>query len=291
MNTYIYNNKVASVFDSQEWPLGPNAMKILERVVPSQIEINDYDSIADVFDEVMALDFHEATQHIRWHEIDNLCPHKTLHCLDLCCGTGLFLFMLAKRRDIHAFGIDISRGQIGIAKSRQIQSRSAISYSVSDILSADYPIGMGLVTINFDALNHLESAHDWSLVFKRVYSTLSDEGMFLFDINLPERLIVDWNNPEVIVKENITYVQLAHPVEIRDDGVVRLTDMIIFKDDGSGNFTKRSARIRQFALPLSRVLQLLANVGFSSVEAIAVFGNRPDGHIFNKNRAFIRACK
>jgi hypothetical protein len=74
-------------------------------------------------------------------------------------------------------------------------------------------------------------------------------------------------------------------------GVLRATPMIIFYRNDDGRFERRLALIEQFAAPLQEVVNLLGDCGFSETRILQEPDANPQGHLFNRNRAFILATK
>jgi len=253
------------------------------------LKINDYDPIADVFDEVMGNDFHAATHPIRRKVALQLTRDTPLRCLDLCCGTGLFFELLGNDLPIMGYGLDRSAREIGIAKKRTTIRNMRIDFRVGDVITAEYPTNLNMVTINFDALNHLNGASLWRQVFRKVFRALGEDGAFLFDINLPERLAHDWDRPEVIIKNDILYVQVSFRPKVRGNRVVRRTPMIVFSRCSDDHFVRSVALIEQFAMPVREVVALALSAGFRSADVLTPPTAHAVDHIFNKNRAFILA--
>lgn len=249
-------------------------------------EVNDYDPIAPAFDAVMGQDFHDATHHLRQGIAAELFSGTPLRCLDLCSGTGLFLDRLSQTIPLIGHGLDLSRGQVDIAIERNAGGR--IQYSVADVTIAAFPNEMDLVSINFDALNHLPTPK-WHEVLARSRESLRPGGALILDVNLPDRLTSDWEAPEVIIKDDFAYVQLGLPFMRLGSAVTRRTPMIVFRREASGSFLRSEALIEQHAIPLQELVAQLIGVGFSTVDIIQDSSASPKGHIFNKNRAFLRA--
>jgi ubiquinone/menaquinone biosynthesis C-methylase UbiE len=272
-----------------EFPFGSFAASL--PIVVRGVRVNDYDPIAEVFDQLMAIDFHAATHAIRREVVKGLAGHKQIRCLDLCCGTGLFFSLLASEFPIQGYGIDKSRGQISVARARKVSPYASITYQVGDVRKVSFPKDVNLVTINFDALNHLLSEEEWRQILDKSRRSLTDNGVLLFDINLPERLAGDWSNPEVIVKDNLAYIQLGYAPVARKGTITRRTQMIIFKKTKRDVFARIDALVEQFSMSLSDVIKLLEGSGFRHIELISKQNETPKGHIFNKNRAFLCARK
>jgi SAM-dependent methyltransferase len=255
------------------------------------LRVNDYDPIADVFDRIMADDFHSATYEIRRKVALSLERKGPLRCLDLCCGTGLFFSLLAADLPIVGYGLDCSKREVDIAQKRRIASGGRIDFRVEDIVATDYPPSIDFVTINFDALNHVRGSSLWQQILQKSLRSLVDGGILLFDINLPERLARDWNCPEIIIKDDLCYIQHGFKPQFRALTITRRIGMIVFSKLVDGRFARSTALIEQFAMPAQDVLDLAKSAGFRHAEVIVATGEDPVGHIFNKNRAFILARK
>jgi len=256
-----------------------------------RLNVNDYDPIAEVFDDVMGTDFHAATHQLRRHVLQEHFHGQELVCLDLCCGTGIFFSLLAKDWSIRGLGIDLSSRQVDVARARAQSHSSHLQYENGDVTRTGYPERVDLVTINFDALNHLRSAELWKQTFAKAYASLKRGGGLLFDINLLQRLQGDWNKPEIIIKKHLMYIQVAFPPVYNSDGIIRRTHMLVFSRMDCGAFRRVDAVVEHLAMPVDRVFSLLDNAGFREARIVEAYRNEPRGHIFNKNRAFLFAIK
>ena len=253
--------------------------------------INDYDPIASVFDEIMGEDFIAAVDDFRIAQLSNILARKPLcRVLDLCCGTGLFLCRIAGLVKIDGIGIDLSAGQLEVASAR-VQAEVAPARLVrGDILSTDFPPDCDLVTINFDSLNHLRSLDEWKSIFAKAFNALIPGGSLAFDLNTPERLQSDWSVPEVIVKKNVTYLQVGLKAGCRNGCVTRKAHMIIFKRRGD-LFERMSALVEHMAVPNDKIKDLLHQAGFSRVSWFFASREQCKRLVFLKNRAFFLAQK
>lgn len=247
---------------------------------------NDYNPIARLFDEIMGYDFHDATYPLRKTVAQRLMPDGYGACVDLCCGTGLFLWQLTKDFQIRGQGIDLSREQIAIAQKRL--AHTSIGLRCENILSAELPNNTDLVTINMDALNHLRT-ETWPELFAKIGRALSPTGGLLFDYNLPERLNMDWNSPEIIIKDHLTYIQIGNDPIHAGRTISRRTPMVIFEEGYNGTFQRHIAAVEHFSMPLEDTIAALRAAGLTKIEVVAHEGPTPNGHIFNKHRAYLLA--
>jgi SAM-dependent methyltransferase len=252
------------------------------------LTVNDYDAIAGAFDDIMGIDFHAATYGIRRAQIEKQIGARPFRSLDLCCGTGIFLEQITKDFPVEGYGIDLSKGQLDIAQQRLAGRK--VTLRIGDVTQTEFPADLDLVTMNMDALNHLTSPTQWDIVFEKTFAALKRGGLFSFDINLPKRLLNDWNNIEYVGKPHVHYIQLAEKPEPKDGFIWRRTPMVVFKQQDNGLFAIHRAVIRQMAVPLDKVDTMLKERGFQKVYW-QYAPEKPEGHIFNKNRAFVFAIK
>ncbi len=168
----------------------------------------------------------------------------SIRCLDIACGTGSFLRVLKKKfkNSVGCTGIDISTGQIRSARSIAEKEHLDISFKVGDVLITDFPKGMDIVTMNLDAMNHLRQPRDWKKLMSKVAGSLAPGGIFLFDINTQARLRDDLNDPEVIIKKDLTYVQVGVKLSMIGSFVLQQHIMQIFKKE-NGNIREYNAHI------------------------------------------------
>jgi SAM-dependent methyltransferase len=253
--------------------------------------VNDYDPIASVFDEVMGCDFLAAIGDFRITKLVDLLSKKSHYrVLDLCCGTGLFLCRIASLVKIDGIGIDLSKRQLEVASARVRDEAAPVRLVRADILRTEFPSCCDLVTINFDSLNHLRKLEDWEAIFKKAFEALAPGGTLAFDVNTPERLTRDWDYPEVIVKEDLTYIHIGLEVKHFGGCVTRRTPMIIFKRHGA-LFERIQALVEHMAVPNATIERILKESGFSRVSWYFPSKEQTKRHIFLKQRAFFVAEK
>ncbi len=113
-------------------------------------------------------------QLLRWMEAKGFAPKTSL---DLACGTGI-LCELLHRQGIHAAGMDLSPGMIGIARA----GCPEIDYEVADMVTYHPGHQFDLVTCTGDAFNHIPGLDDLRIIFRNILDYLSPGGWLVFDI-------------------------------------------------------------------------------------------------------------
>lgn len=253
------------------------------------LRVNDYDDIAPVFDAVMGTDFLAASAPSVLAVIERSFGQRwPIRHLDLACGTGLFVCLVAQRFQTESYGIDLSRGQIIQAQKQARSQRLHATFNVGDIRHATFPRNCHLVTLNFDSLNHIGPPEQWARLMRRVRECLTDDGLFIFDVNTPQRLERDWEHPEVILKGTLTYVQCGLQLHKKCEYVSRCLFIQVF-EQSNGTIAKHSALVQHTAVTKKILLDLLRANGFSNVQTLRIPKSTRRKHIFMKNRLFMIA--
>lgn len=253
--------------------------------------INDYDHIAEIYDEVMGVDISKIIFPAYCKIIQKTFPSsEKLRYLDMACGTGSFLRIFKKKfgKRAECFGIDLSKEQIKSAKRIAGKAKLEITFRVGNVLTAAFPKNLDVITMNLDAMNHLRRPKDWKILLTKAAKHLKPGGIFLFDINTQERLRNDLNSPEVIIKKNLTYVQVGVKLSRIGSFVLQQHIMQIFKKEGN-QIKEYNAHIQQIAPSKKELFSMLKKAGFDKIREIPYSENLRSKHIFLKNRLFVLA--
>ena len=182
--------------------------------LPLKRVINDYDDFAPAYEEIMGEDFANIILPKYTEIAKKFFGGKNIRYLDLACGSGSFdrKFLKVWKGTVEAFSMDSSSKQIKIANKKSVESKIKINYSVGDIIKTNFPKNIDIVVMNFDVINHIRSLNDWKKLFSKIYKNLNSGGILLFDFNTQKRITNDWNQAEIIVKPNMTYVEIGSGV-------------------------------------------------------------------------------
>lgn len=116
-----------------------------------------------------------------WYQLKNLFPDvKGKNVLDLGYGYGWHCKEAVKRGALHVLGIDMSTKMIREAEVRNADEK--ITYRICGIEEYEYPLNTYDLVISNLALHYIE---DIQAVYRHVYQTLKESGIFLFNIEHP----------------------------------------------------------------------------------------------------------
>lgn len=147
-----------------------------------------YVNFAEIYDQVMA-----DVPYRRWMDyiqsIWSVLGFSPATVLDLACGTGNMTMELALR-GYEVIGVDSSEAMLQVAR-RKFRSQGLIAEFIQgDMRDFVIPKQVDAVISVFDSLNYLLEPDDLKRAFQRVYACLRDGGVFVFDVNTPERLAI-----------------------------------------------------------------------------------------------------
>lgn len=106
---------------------------------------------------------------------------------DLACGTGSVTAILA-RRGMDVIGVDLSEEML-TAAFQKVQDMAHPPRFVCQPLQELYlPRGVDLAVCALDSLDYITDPADCAEAIRRIYKALNPGGVFIFDVNTPEKL-------------------------------------------------------------------------------------------------------
>ena len=108
--------------------------------------------------------------------------------LDLACGTGSMSILLAKV-GYRVTGVDLSEEMLTVAADKAWELEENRPFFVRQRMERlRLPEPVDWVFSGLDSINYLTRPEDCRETFRRVYQALTPGGVFLFDVNTPEKL-------------------------------------------------------------------------------------------------------
>ena len=122
-----------------------------------------------------------------YHEIldkEGICP-KT--AVDLACGTGSVALLLA-RMGYRVIGVDMSEEMLTVAQQRAFEQIGYPMFIRQRLQELFLPKGVDMAVCALDGLDYILEPKDCAQAIRRVYKALNPGGIFIFDVNTPEKL-------------------------------------------------------------------------------------------------------
>ncbi|SER79899.1 class I SAM-dependent DNA methyltransferase [Salisediminibacterium halotolerans] len=107
--------------------------------------------------------------------------------LDLGCGTGTLTIYLALS-GYNVTGLDLSGDMLAVAQKKAQDERAPVTFVQQDMRELTGFNRLDGVTLFCDGLNYLTDEADVCEVFRRVYDSLTEGGVFVFDVHSPYKM-------------------------------------------------------------------------------------------------------
>lgn len=138
-----------------------------------------YDRLTSDVDYRAAVDFYFAIM-----ERESVAPRSAV---DLACGTGSVTALLAQR-GIPVTGIDLSEEMLTAALQKTQELPLRPNFICQNLRDLYLPRAVDLAVCALDSLDYITEPEDCAAAIRRVYKTLNPGGIFIFDVNTPEKL-------------------------------------------------------------------------------------------------------
>ncbi len=107
--------------------------------------------------------------------------------LDLACGTGSVALILA-RKGLRVTGVDMSEEMLTVAAQRAQEAENRPLFVCQQLQELSLPVAADLAVCALDGLDYILDPADCQKAVARVYKALNPGGIFIFDVNTPEKL-------------------------------------------------------------------------------------------------------
>ena len=122
-----------------------------------------------------------------YHEILNKEGVRPKNAVDLACGTGSVALLLAKM-GYRVIGVDMSEEMLTIAQQRAFEQIGYPMFVRQKLQELFLPKGVDMAVCALDGLDYILDPADCKMAIQRVYKALNPGGIFIFDVNTPEKL-------------------------------------------------------------------------------------------------------
>ena len=195
-----------------------------------------------------------------YHEILNGEHIRPRTAADLACGTGSVALLLA-REGMQVVGVDLSEEMLTVAAQKAQEADVTIQFTCQSLQRMRLPRGVDLAVCALDGLDYILDPSDCAEAIRRVYKALNPGGIFIFDVNTPEKLRA--MDGQVFVDEDDDVFCLWRG-EFDEQTNVCSYGMDLFQR--RGNVWERSfEEHREYAYTTPQLTQFLKEAGFTNV--------------------------
>ena len=191
---------------------------------------------------------------------------KPRTAVDLACGTGSVAVRLAQK-GMTVTGVDLSAEMLCIASQKAQTLEHAPLFVCQPLQELHLPVAVDLAVCALDSLDYITQPEDCARAIRRIYKALNPGGIFIFDVNTPEKLKA--MDGQVFLDEDED-VYCVWRGEFDEQTNICSYGMDLFQRQG--NVWHRSfEEHREYAYSREQLLGYLRDAGFTH---IAVYADR-----------------
>ena len=130
----------------------------------------DYEAVVEFYRQILAR--------------ERLTPRTAV---DLACGTGSVAMLLCKQ-GLQVTAVDMSEEMLTVASEKARELHNPPLFVCQPLQQLRLPRGVDLAVCALDSLDYITDPEDCAQAIKRIYRALNPGGIFIFDVNTPEKL-------------------------------------------------------------------------------------------------------
>ena len=115
---------------------------------------------------------------------ENLRPRTAV---DLACGTGSVAAILA-RDGLRVTAVDMSEEMLTVAQQKAMELLNPPLFLCQPLQELYLPRAVDMAVCALDSLDYITDPKDCEKAIGRIYKALNPGGIFIFDVNTPEKL-------------------------------------------------------------------------------------------------------
>ena len=238
-----------------------------------------YEALAVSYDRLTNDVDYEATVDF-YYEILKQEGLKPRTAVDLACGTGSVTAILA-RRGLQVIGVDMSEEMLTVAS----QKTGDAWFICQKLQELRLPKAVDLAVCALDSLDYITNPADCREAIRRTYKYLNPGGIFIFDVNTPEKLRA--MDGQVFLDEDDD-VYCVWRGEFDEETNICSYGMDLFQR--KGDLWERSfEEHREYAYSADQLVGYLKNAGFTHIRVYA--DRRLEAPTEGEQRIYIKARK
>lgn len=225
--------------------------------------MNAYHALASSYDRLTNDVDYEATVDFYFQILqrEGLRPRTAV---DLACGTGSVALLLA-RKGLQVTAADLSEEMLTVAAQKAQDEENPPRFVCQPLQELRLPRGVDLAVCALDSLDYILDPADCEMAIKRIWKALNPGGIFIFDVNTPEKLRA--MDGQVFLDEDDD-VYCVWRGEFDEETNICSYGMDLFQRQG--DLWERSfEEHREYAYSQSQLTGYLKNAGFTHIEVYA----------------------
>ena len=189
---------------------------------------------------------------------------KPRTAVDLACGTGSVTAILAEM-GIDTIGVDMSEEMLTVAMEKVMDMEQPPRFICQKLQELRLPRGVDLAVCALDSLDYVTDPKDCAEAIRRAYRVLNPGGIFIFDVNTPEKLRA--MDGQVFLDEDDD-VYCVWRGEFDEQTNICSYGMDLFQRDGAV-WHRSFEEHREYAYSQAQLTEYLKAAGFTHIEVYA----------------------
>lgn len=222
-----------------------------------------YENLAVSYDRLTNDVDYEATVAF-YNEILNREGLKPRTAVDLACGTGSVTKLLAEQ-GLAVTGVDMSGEMLTVAWEKCMVLPNPPRFVCQKLQKLWLPRGVDLAVCALDSLNYITDPADSREAIRRVWKALNPGGIFIFDVNTPEKLRA--MDGQVFLDEDDD-VYCVWRGEFDEETNICTYGMDLFQRRGAV-WERSFEEHREYAYSQAQLTEYLKAAGFTHIEVYA----------------------
>ena len=235
-----------------------------------------YDRLTNDVDYEATVDF--------YYEILKREGLKPRTAVDLACGTGSVTAVLAGK-GLRVTAVDLSEEMLTVAQQKAMELENQPLFLCQNLRDLYLPRAVDLAVCALDSLDYITDPADCKEAIRKVYKYLNPGGIFIFDVNTPEKLRA--MDGQVFLDEDDD-VYCVWRGEFDEETNICSYGMDLFQR--KGNLWERSFEEHcEYAYSADQLVGYLKDAGFTHIR---VYGDRRmEAPAEGEQRIYIKARK
>ncbi|MBR6595786.1 MAG: methyltransferase domain-containing protein [Oscillospiraceae bacterium] len=192
---------------------------------------------------------------------EGLCPRTVV---DLACGTGSVTEILA-RKGYQVTGVDMSEEMLTQAMAKVMDMENPPRFVCQKLQELRLPRAVDMAVCALDSLDYITDPADCAEALRRTYKVLNPGGIFIFDVNTPEKLRT--MNGQVFLDEDDD-VYCVWRGEFDAQTNICSYGMDLFQREGEV-WHRSFEEHREYAYSAEQLVGYLKDAGFTHIEVYA----------------------
>ena len=184
--------------------------------------------------------------------------------VDLACGTGSVALILAEK-GLQVTAVDLSEDMLCVAAQKAMEAELPIRFVCQNLARLQLPRGVDLAVCALDSLDYITDPADCAEAIRRVYKYLNPGGIFIFDVNTPEKLRA--MDGQVFVDEDDDVFCLWRG-EFDPETNICSYGMDLFQREGD-TWRRSFEEHREYAYSAEQLTGWMKDAGFTAIEVFA----------------------